>query len=335
MKLSDFGYDFPEELIAQRPLLQRESARLLVADRQTQQIHHNIFSNIERYLPPKSLIVLNDSKVVPARLLGEREKTGGEVEIFLLKKLASNRYEALLRPLRRLKDKDRIVFPSSKLVATVEDREKRIVSFNVKNIEPFLKKIGHIPLPPYIKRPDEPADREFYQTVYARKAGSVASPTAGLHFTKDLLDDLKQEGHSITYVTLHVNYATFKPVETEDITQHNMHEEQYEIPAATIAKLKEARAKGQRIVAVGTTSCRVLETWAKTKKPKGRTKLFIYPGYKFKMVDILITNFHQPFTTLLMLVHAFGSTQLMQKAYQEAVARKYRLYSYGDAMLIR
>jgi len=335
MKLSDFGYFLPQELIAQRPLLKREAARLLVVDRQREKISHDVFSHIGRYLPFKSLIILNDSKVIPARLLGRRARTGGEVEIFLLKKLDDNRYQALLRPLKRLKDKERIVFPENHLVACLEDREKCIVSFNTKNVTAHLSKIGHIPLPPYIKRRDEPVDRKFYQTVYAQKPGSVAAPTAGLHFTKRLLKKLRKDGHVVGSVTLHVNYATFKPVGEEDISKHKMYEEDYQIPATTIAKIKKAQSEGRKIVAVGTTSCRVLETWANTGEAGGTTHLFIYPGYTFKMTDILVTNFHQPFTTLLMLVYAFGGMELMKRAYQEAIDRKYRLFSYGDAMVVK
>lgn len=335
MKLNQFNYAVPEDLIAQRPLRQRDQARLMVVDRQAGAISHDVFFNIGKYLPSQSLIILNDSKVLPVRLLGRREVTGGEVEIFLLKELSNGRWQALLRPLKRLRPGDRIVFGGSRLVATIEDRENRIVSFNVKDPLRYLPKIGHVPLPPYIKRGDDPADRKDYQTVYAKHAGSVASPTAGLHFTKPLLTQLQKSGHLLGAVTLHVNYATFQPVEAEDVISHPMHEEEYNIPTATLTKIQKAKEHGQKIVAVGTTSCRVLESYAASGRVSGSTKLFIYPGYKFKMVDILVTNFHQPLTTLLMLVYAFGEESLVKRAYQEAIAKKYRLFSYGDAMIIK
>ena len=334
MKLSDFGYILPQELIAQRPLLRRDQARLLIVDRKTQKISHDIFANVGDYLPKESLIILNDSKVIPARLFGRREKTAGEVEIFLLKKIDEHQYQTLLRPLKRLKTGEKIILNGSELYAQIEDIPNRLVSFSVKNIESYLDKIGHMPLPLYIKRMDEPLDQTFYQTVYAKKDGSVAAPTAGLHFTKKLLAQFKKERHSIGYVTLHVNYATFKPVKEEDITRHKMHTEDYEISDKTLAQIKQAKENGQKIVAVGTTSCRVLETLANTGQLQGTTNLFIYPRYSFKMVDALITNFHFPFSTLLMLVYAFGGQNLVKKAYAEAMAKKYRFFSYGDAMVI-
>lgn len=332
MKLSEFFYRLPPDLIAQEPLKDREAARLLVVDKKTGTVSHSVFSGLKEFLPPKSLIVVNDSKVVPARLLGKRS-TGGEVEIFLLKRLGkSNRYETMLRPMARLKQGEQITF--GKVCATIDDLERRIVSFNV-DVEKYLDKIGHMPLPPYIKRPDTTADKKDYQTVYAKKKGSVAAPTAGLHFTGKLLAQLQREGHSLAKVTLHVGQATFKPVEAENIQDHPMHFEDYEIPAASARAITAAQEEGRAVVAVGTTSCRVLETFAQDGKLKGSTNLFIYPGYQFKMTDILITNFHLPASTLLMLVYAFGGTDLMKRAYQEAIEKKYRFYSYGDAMLIK
>lgn len=331
MKLSEFSYALPPELIAQEPLKNREQARLLVIDRQAQTISHSIFSELAQFLPDKSLIVVNDSKVIPSRLLGRRA-TGGEVEIFLLKRLGkSNRYEAMLRPLARLKTGEQIHF--GKVVATIEDLEKRIVSFNT-HIEKHLEKIGHMPLPPYIKRPDNREDRRDYQTVYARKDASVAAPTAGLHFTPGLLKQLKAKGHELAKVTLHVGQATFKPVEAETIEDHPMHFEDYEMQEPVMRAATSAKKQGRAIAAVGTTSCRVLETFAQNHKLRGSTNLFIYPGYQFKMTDILITNFHLPASTLLMLVYAFGGTELMKRAYQEAIEKRYRFYSYGDAMWI-
>jgi len=280
-------------------------------------------------------MVLNNSKVVPARLLGKKESTGANVEIFLLKKISDEpSYEALLRPQKRLKEGERVIFEGSKIYAEVIDQKKRIVRFNAKDVESHLERIGHVPLPPYIKRPDESADREFYQTVYARHYGSVAAPTAGLHFTDALMNDLKGCGHGFCEVTLHINYATFKPVEEEDITRHQMHIEHYSMSAPVLQDILKTKESGQKIVAVGTTSCRVLESYAKTGRLEGETNLFIYPGYDFRLVDVLLTNFHLPQSTLLMLVSAFGGLDLIQQAYREAVKEKYRFFSYGDAMLI-
>jgi len=334
MKLEEFRYKIPEHLIAQQPLKERANARLMVVDRKSKSIVHDVFSNINKYLPSQSLIVLNDSKVVPARLLGRR-KSGGQVEVFLLKKLSDGcSFETLIRPLKRIKIGEEIIFNGSSLSAQVVDKEKRIVKFDTKNIQQHLGRIGHMPLPPYIKRADTIADRKYYQTVYAKKEGSVAAPTAGLHFTKPLLTKLKNEKHSLAKVTLHVNYATFKPVEEKNIVDHEMHKEEYSISKKTLQTIKEAKGQDRKVIAVGTTSCRVLETIASSKKLRGTTDLFIYPGFRFKMVDGLITNFHLPCSTLLMLVYAFGSKSLVKKAYQEAIKEKYRFYSYGDAMLI-
>lgn len=334
MRLQDFDYVAPETLIAQHPLKRRDQARLMVIDRKDGRIRHDVFANLGKYLPAKSLLVLNDTKVVPARLLGRR-LSGGEVEIFLLKRLSDGySYETLMRPLRRLKVGERIAFNGGSVVAEIRDKESRVVRFNKKDLSADLEKFGHIPLPPYIKRADAAADRRNYQTVYARHRGSVAAPTAGLHFTKAQLAGLKKQGHGVAHVTLHVNYGTFKPVEEEDITRHKMHTEDYSITAATQRVLEKAKAAGRKIVAVGTTSCRVLETLARTGKSAGTTDLFLYPGCDFQMTESLVTNFHQPRTTLFMLVCAFAGTALMKRAYKEAIEQKYRLYSYGDGMVI-
>lgn len=334
MKLSCFDYRVPGELIAQHPLKKRDQARLMVVDRSKAAISHDTFANLHRYLPPRSCLALNDTKVVPARLLGRRA-TGAEVEIFLLKKLADGySYETLMRPLKRLKEGEQIVFNGGSIIARIEDKEKRIVRFNRKNLNPLLTKIGHMPLPPYIKRPDLTSDRRDYQTVYAKREGSVAAPTAGLHFTKAQLAQLKRQGHRVEHVTLHVNYGTFKPVEAEDITRHPMHIEEYGVTRKAYAAIRKAKNTGHKVVAVGTTSCRVLETVARTQALEGETNLFLYPGADFKMTDILVTNFHLPRSTLLMLVYAFGGMELMKRAYLEAVREKYRFYSYGDAMII-
>ncbi len=339
ISLKDFHYDLPKELIAQRPLEERDRCRLMVIDRQKSRITHDVFANIGQYLPQGSTIVLNDSKVIPARLLGNRA-TGGTVEVLLLRRLSDGySYECLIKPLGRLKLEEKIIFNGSAVYAELKDHQKKIVRFNKKNIGSFLNRIGHMPLPPYIKRTDEPKDREFYQTVYARKEGSVAAPTAGLHFTPELLERLQKDGHRIEKVTLHVNYATFKIVEEEDITKHQMYFEDYAVSAKTMKALGPRRLSRLGgtvgpIVAVGTTSCRVLETLVRTQQSQGSTNIFIYPGLKFQRTDVLITNFHLPKSTLLMLVYAFGGTELMKRAYQEAIEQRYRFYSYGDAMVI-
>jgi S-adenosylmethionine:tRNA ribosyltransferase-isomerase len=333
MRLKDFNYDLPQGLIAQHPTQRRDDARLMVIDRARKTITHDIFRNIGKHLPANSLIVVNNSKVVPARLLGKRQKTGGQVEIFLLKKMDSNRYEALLKPLKKIKVEEPLEFPGS-VIGYLEDKENRIVRFNKRNLEKYLTRIGHIPLPPYINRDDTARDRREYQTVYAKYAGSVASPTAGLHFTNSLLTKIKKAGHAVVPLTLHINYGTFKPVECEDIVSHPMHSEDYSISASGFARVRKARDGGRKIVAVGTTSCRVLESVSKSGHLSGSTNIFIYPGISFTMTDCLITNFHLPASTLLMLVYAFGGMDFMKKAYAEAIRQKYRFYSYGDATLI-
>ncbi len=334
MNREEFYYELPSQLIAQEPLAKREEAKLMVVERKTKTIHHDIFLNIDQYLPKRSMLVINDSKVIPARLFGRR-KTGGRVEIFLLKRLADGySYEALLRPLKRLKEKERIVFNGGRIFAEIKDKERHIVSFNRKNINRYLSQIGHVPLPPYIKREDRPLDHRYYQTVYARHPGSVAAPTAGLHITKVLINKLQNQGHAIKRVTLHINYATFKLVEENDIAQHKMHKEEYKTSKTVFDTICKAKKEGRKIVAVGTTSCRVLESVQQSRVLKGETDLFIYPGFQFQMVDILVTNFHLPFSTLLMLIYAFGGIDLMRKAYQEAIEGRYRFFSYGDAMLI-
>jgi len=335
MNLDDFNYSLPEELIAKHPLAQRDKARLLVVDRQTQTLQHDIFSNIDKYLPLKSSIVVNDSKVIPARLLTRRKQTGGVVELFLLKKSENgDLYHVLMRPKKRLKAGEELLFADGKLKATIISKEEGLVKFNKKDIKSFLQKYGHVPLPPYINREDNQEDREFYQTVYADREGSVAAPTAGLHFTDELLQKIQRQGHQIEKITLHVSYGTFKPVEEMDISKHQMHYEDYHVTTKTYEGIKNSKDQEKKIVAVGTTSCRVLETIAREGKLSGETNIFIYPGYDFKMADILITNFHLPCSTLLMLVYAFGGEGLMKKAYREAIEERYRFYSYGDAMII-
>jgi S-adenosylmethionine:tRNA ribosyltransferase-isomerase len=339
LKLSDFDYDLPEELIAQEPLAVRDQARLLVIDRKTHAITHDHFCNLDQHLPSSAQIVINNSRVIPARLLGFKERGAGQVEVFLLKDSGDGQtFEALLRPLKRIRQGEVIRFADSELKAEVIDRQNRIVRFNVNTVYRHLDQTGHIPLPPYIKRSDTQKDHQDYQTVYAKEPGSVAAPTAGLHFTNELIQNLTVKGHSFHPITLHINYATFKPVEVEDITHHQMHQEFYQMSPQSWVHLSEARRNGCPVAAVGTTSTRVLEALSlqpdEQRSFSGQTNLFIYPGYRFKMVDLLITNFHLPRSTLLMLVYAFGGTELMKRAYQAAIQEKYRFYSYGDAMMI-
>ena len=357
MSLKDFYYDLPDDFIAQRPVKDRSSSKLLILDRSSETIRHDVFSNIGSYLPERSQIFFNNSKVIPARFLGRKESTsdfsenshsdfsenshsdfsensqGAVIEVFVLKKLNEYCYESMIRPLKRLKDGDCIRFDDD-LTAIVLDREKRIVRFNKNNIFDHMERIGHIPLPPYIKREDTLDDRNDYQTVYAKRKGSLAAPTAGLHFTKDLIYSLKDKGHAIRYVTLHVGYGTFKPIEVEDITQHRMHTESYEMTETMKSNLLKGREEGRSIVCVGTTTCRVLESFGKTGQLNGDTNIFIYPGFSFKMTDILVTNFHMPESTLLILVSAFASKDFIMRAYQEAIRNNYRFFSYGDAMVI-
>ncbi|MBF0571507.1 MAG: tRNA preQ1(34) S-adenosylmethionine ribosyltransferase-isomerase QueA [Candidatus Omnitrophica bacterium] len=332
-RLQSYFYQLPDELIAQEPVAKRDSARLLVINRAQEKIVHDTFNHLNDYLPCNSHLIVNNSKVIPARLLGHRS-SGGTVEIFLLNSLEDGySFEVLLRPLKKIREGETIDLGLG-INATLENKEKRIVRFNKRNIIRHLKEVGHIPLPPYIKRPDIPRDREDYQTVYAKQPGSVASPTAGLHFTKGLIKNLKAQGHRFFELTLHINYGTFKPVECDDIRLHPMHTEHYSIKPAVYKSILKAKKDSKKIVAVGTTSCRVLESSAHSKVYAGSTDMFIFPGYKFQMVDALITNFHLPYSTLLMLVCAFGGYDLVMQAYQEAIKERYRFYSYGDGMLI-
>ena len=333
-RLESYFYDLPIERIAQYPLPKRDDAKLMVIDRQRGTITHDIFAHIGKYLPTHAAVVINNSKVIPARLLGRKSRTGGEVEVFLLKALDDGyTFEALLKPLKKIQENEVLDFGHG-IEAMLVDREKRLVRFNKKNIFEHLEGVGHIPLPPYIKREDKASDQEDYQTVYAKHLGSVASPTAGLHFTDKLINELKNDGRMFLELTLHINYGTFKPVECDDIRQHPMHTEHYTLEASAFRSIMDAKKDGAPVIAVGTTSARVLESVARTKTLEGSTDIFIYPGYDFKLVDILITNFHLPHSTLLMLVCAFGGYELVMKAYKEAIKEQYRFYSYGDAMLI-
>ena len=332
-RLQSYEYDLPEALIAQEPVPDRSNARLLVVDRAQGTIRHDTFRNVHQYLPPEACFVVNNSKVIPARLLGNRE-TGGRVEMFLLKSLPDGFcFEVLIRPLKRVRVGEHIHF-STGISAEIKDKERRIVRFNRRNVLEVLEQVGHIPLPPYIKRPATRADFHDYQTVYARRPGSVACPTAGLHFSKELMESLKARGHRFLQLTLHINYATFKPVECEDIRQHPMHREPYSVGASVYERILQLRQESCPIVAVGTTACRVLETLGRAKVCRGTSNLFIYPGFRFRRTDHLITNFHLPYSTLLMLVCAFGGYDLIMRAYHEAIRERYRFYSYGDAMLV-
>jgi S-adenosylmethionine:tRNA ribosyltransferase-isomerase len=328
MKLSDFDYNLPKELIAQYPLKERDNARLLVLNRKTGATEHRIFKDIKDYLQKDDLLVLNDTKVLACRIKGKR-LSGGEVEVLLLNRKNGLAFEALIKP-ARVRIDEKILFNGASICGYRTGRNE--FSFNARDIDTVYG-LGVMPLPPYIKREAEDLDKIYYQTVYAKKEGAVASPTAGLHFTDELLKKIESLGVKLTYVTLHVGLGTFSPVKVEDVTAHKMEQEYFKIPQETAKFIEGALQKKARIIAVGTTSLRALETYAKGSK-EGQTDLFIYPGYKFKIADCLLTNFHLPRTTLFMLVCAFAGEKLAKKAYQEAIDKKYRFYSYGDAMLI-
>ncbi len=329
LSLSDFDYELPKELIAQYPEQNRDQARLLVLGRSNGEMRHAVFSGLGSFLRPGDLLVLNDTKVLPARLKGARA-TGGKVEVMLLRRKTGSTFQALLKP-ARLRMGETVQFDSGTLRATVSGKNE--VTFDCGDIAQIYGH-GTVPLPPYIKREPETLDTDYYQTVYARSEGSVAAPTAGLHFTRPLLENLRSSGVNIAYLTLHVGYATFKPVKCNDITGHRMEGESFVIPEGLPELIGSTRSSGGRVIAVGTTSMRCLESFARTGKKMGETDLFIYPGYDFRICDGLLTNFHLPKTTLLMLACAFGGTDNVKAAYRKAVELKYRFYSYGDAMLI-
>ena len=329
MKLSDFDYALPKESIAQYPLKDREAARLLVVTRADNRIEHKIFRDITGYLQKGDLLVVNDTRVLTCRLMGHKA-TGGKVEILLTKRKSGSTFDALIQP-SRTKIGEKIFFDrENKIYGIVTNRKE--ISFQPKDAARIYE-LGQVPLPPYIRREPEELDKEYYQTVYADKEGAIASPTAGLHFTPELLKKIEAGGVDIARLTLHVGLGTFKPVVTDDITEHEMEPEFFQVSRQAQEKIEEARQNNRRIIAVGTTSLRALEAYAEGAK-EGWTKLFIYPGYKFKLASALLTNFHLPKTTLFMLVCAFGGEKLMKQAYNEALAQKYRFYSYGDAMLI-
>jgi S-adenosylmethionine:tRNA ribosyltransferase-isomerase len=341
MKSSDFYYELPQELIAQEPLAQRSSSRLLVLDKESGRIENKIFSDLKDYLQKGDCLVLNDTRVIPARLLGSRSDTGGKIEFVLLKNIEGDIWEVILKPGKRAKPGSRFSFGNGELraeIIEVLEGGNRLVSFEYEGIfQEVLDRVGIVPLPPYITRRLE--DPERYQTVYSKYRGSAAAPTAGLHFTAELLDELKQRGILLANLTLHVGLGTFRPVKVENIEDHVMHSEYYCLNAAAADTINSCKANGGRIIAVGTTSCRVLETVSDddglVKPSEGWTDIFIYPGYRFKIIDALITNFHLPESTLIMLVSAFAGKDNIMKAYNLAVNQKYRFFSFGDAMLIK
>ena len=340
MKVADFDYDLPEELIAQVPIKERDTSRLMVLHRENQTIEHKIFKDILEYLKPGDCLVRNITKVIPARLYGEKIDTKVPVEFVLLKQLQNNEWEVMVRPGRRLKKGAKVVFGNGILEAEIlecMENGNRKVAFTYEGIfHEILEQIGLMPLPPYIH--EKLKEKTRYQTVYAKNEGSAAAPTAGLHFTEELLAKIKEKGVEIANVTLHVGIGTFRPVKVENIEEHKMHTEHFYIKSEDAEKINNTKKNGGRIIAVGTTSCRVLETVSKpdgTVEPiEGDTNIFIYPGYKFKCLDALITNFHLPESTLLMLVSALAGRDFVMKAYQEAVKEKYRFFSFGDAMFI-
>ena len=340
VKTSDFYYDLPQELIAQTPLERRDGSRLLTMDRTTGQISHEHFYNICSYLNPGDTLVLNDSRVLPARLLGHRVPTGGAVELLLLKDCGGGLWECLARPGRKLKPGSEVSFGNDELTAVIEEdllEGKKLVRFHYEGIFlEVLERLGKMPLPPYIK--EELQDGERYQTVYSRVTGSAAAPTAGLHFTTDLLEQIKASGVNLAYVTLHVGLGTFRPVSAEDISDHQMHSEFCMMSQETADLLNRTHENGKRIICVGTTSCRTIESLADEQghfqEKSAWTNIFIYPGYRFKAMDALITNFHLPESTLIMLVSAFAGRENIMRAYQTAVDMKYRFFSFGDAMFL-
>ena len=341
MKTDEFDFYLPEELIAQHPIDKRDNSKLLVLDKNNGNIEHKHFTDIIDYLDEKDILVLNDTKVIPARLIGIKEETNANIEVLLLKKEKKDIWECLVKPAKRVKVGTIVSFGNGLLKAkclTIKEEGIREFEFIYDGIfYEILDKLGTMPLPPYIK--EKLKDKERYQTVYAKNIGSAAAPTAGLHFTKNLLNKIKEKNITICYVTLHVGLGTFRPVNVEDVTKHKMHTEYYSMSDNVAEILNKAKQEKRRIIAVGTTTTRTLETviqkYDKFKGCSGETDIFIYPGYKFKAIDALITNFHLPKSTLLMLVSALSSKEIILKAYKEAVKKEYRFFSFGDAMLIK
>ena len=340
MKTSDFFYDLPEELIAQDPLEDRTASRLLVLNRETGAVEHKIFSDVIDYLNEGDCLVINNTRVIPARLIGEKEGTGGKVEVLLLKRRANDVWETLVKPGKKLRPGARVTFGDGRLKAEIleiAEEGNRLVRFYYEGIfEEILDSLGEMPLPPYITHKLE--DKEMYQTVYAKYDGSAAAPTAGLHFTKELLAKIEEKGIKIASITLHVGLGTFRPVKVDDVNNHHMHTEWYEVNAEAADIINETKRNGGRVICVGTTSCRTIESVADEngymKAKTGETDIFIYPGYRFKVMDGLITNFHLPESTLVMLVSAFAGKENVLFAYETAVKEKYRFFSFGDAMIL-
>lgn len=340
MRTSDFHYELPKELIAQSPLEPRDSSRLLVLGRSSGEIEHKHFYDIIDYLNKGDLLVCNDSRVLPARIFGIKQPTGARVEFLLLRQLENKSWECLCKPGKKALKDTEFIFGNGDMKAKIKEVKKdgnRVVEFECDdNFFSTLDKIGNMPLPPYIT--EELKDKERYQTVYSNELGSAAAPTAGLHFTPELMEKIRQKGVNIAYVTLHVGLGTFRPVKVDDVTKHKMHSEHYEIPQITADLINETKKNKGRVIAVGTTSCRTLESvaamYGKIKPCEGFTDIFIYPGYEFKVLDGLITNFHLPESTLIMLVAAFCGYDNVMNAYKVAVNEKYRFFSFGDAMLI-
>jgi len=340
IKTSDFYYDLPPELIAQTPLQQRDASRLLTLNKETGQTEHHHFYELPKYLRPGDCLVLNNSRVLPARLIGKREPGGGACEVMLLIDRGDKVWECLVRPGKKLRPGTRLSFGDGKLTAEVTEvleGGNRLVRFEYEGIFlEILEQLGKMPLPPYIKA--ELQDSERYQTVYSKEVGSAAAPTAGLHFTQELLEEIKAMGVRVCYVTLHVGLGTFRPVKVEDVNNHEMHSEYCMISAETAETINRTKREGGRVICVGTTSCRTIESWAAEdgtlKETAGWTNIFIYPGYRFKVLDCLVTNFHLPESTLIMLISALAGRDHILAAYEEAVKEEYRFFSFGDAMFI-
>ncbi len=346
MKTSDFNYDLPEELIAQDPLLDRSSSRLMYLNRETGDLKHDTFKNIGDYLEPGDTLVINDTKVIPARLYGHRDKTGGKCEVLLLKRLSDNEWDTIVKPGKSMRPGQVVNFgepdengkyPLRGIVEEIIDEGDRKIRFEYEGIfEEVLLQLGEMPLPPYIHH--KLKDRDRYNTVYAEHNGSAAAPTAGLHFTKELLAELKEKGINIAHVTLHVGLGTFRPVKVDDVTNHHMHSEMYIVTPEAAKLINDTKASGHRVICVGTTSCRTLESATDEngilQPGSAWTSIFIYPGYKWKIMDGLITNFHLPESTLIMLVSAFAGKEHVLNAYNTAVQERYRFFSFGDAMII-
>ena len=341
LKTSDYFYELPQELIAQDPLEDRSSSRLMVLDKETGEVSHHMFREIPSFLKPGDCLVLNNTKVIPARLMGVREETGGAVEVLLLKRRTGDVWETLVKPGKKARPGTRLVFGDGLLRAQVEDVVEdgnRLIRFFYDGIwEEILDRLGEMPLPPYITHKLQ--DKNRYQTVYARYEGSAAAPTAGLHFTPELLQQLQDMGVELAYVTLHVGLGTFRPVKVENVKEHHMHSEYYQVSAEAAEKINRAKENGHRVICVGTTSCRTVESASDEnghlEECCNNTDIFIYPGYRFKVLDALITNFHLPESTLVMLVSALAGREHVLAAYEEAVKERYRFFSFGDAMLIR